>query len=259
MKSLALTPIRIIIIDDEELARDELSELLMEMGDVDILAKASNAIEGLKAIAEHKPDLVFLDIQMPQINGFEMLTMIDKDVMPHFVFVTAFDQYALQAFEDNAFDYLLKPVETCRLSKTLKRFRSFIDKPSIELEQIPAQQIESMQSLGLSPKKLSHIPCTGHNRILIIPVNEVESAFSDLAGVHIQTQNQLATSQLTLKVLEEKTDLIRCHRQCLVNLSKIREIKLLENGLAEILSQSGAKIPVSRRYLKSLKEAFGVN
>ncbi|MGB2078407.1 MAG: response regulator, partial [Vibrio sp.] len=163
-----------IVIDDEEFARDELSDLLHETECVEVIAQASNAITGLKAIAQHKADVVFLDIQMPQISGLEMLSMLDQDQMPHIVFVTAFDQYALQAFEDNAFDYLLKPIEPQRLKKTIKRLKKQITPFD------PQRDPNHQQILNLAPEQLAQVPCMGHNRILIIPIQEIESAFSDL-------------------------------------------------------------------------------
>lgn len=231
-----------LVIDDERFAREELTQLLEETECVTVIGEASNAIEGLKKINQLRPDVIFLDIQMPQITGIELLSMLDPDTMPKVVFVTAYDEFAIQAFEDNAFDYLLKPVEPCRLGKTIKRLKHTEPRP------LPS---------ALAPEALSQIPCIGLNRIVIIPTQEVEFAYSDISGVHVQTRHQKATSQLTLKVLEEKTPLVRCHRQFLVNLKTIKEIKLLENGLAEIYTVSGYPIPVSRRYLKTLKERLG--
>ncbi|RAS66638.1 LytTR family two component transcriptional regulator [Vibrio diazotrophicus] len=232
-----------LVIDDELFAREELMELLEESGEINVIGQANNAIEGLKKINQLKPDVVFLDIQMPQITGIEMLSMLDPETMPKVVFVTAYDQYALQAFEDNAFDYLLKPIEIARLNKTIQRLqRSTTQKQDFS---------------SIAPAMLDQVPCIGLNRIMIIPTTEVEYAFTDISGVHVQTHNQRATSQLTLKVLEEKTQLLRCHRQYLINLKAIKEIKLLENGLAEIITRSEHKIPVSRRYLKELKEKLG--
>ncbi|WP_070972257.1 two-component system response regulator BtsR [Vibrio sonorensis] len=232
-----------LVIDDELLAREELTELLTESGKVEVIAQASNAIEGLKKINHLKPDVVFLDIQMPQVTGIELLGMLDPDTMPKVVFVTAYDQYAIQAFEDNAFDYLLKPVDENRLDKTLDRLNK--------------QQSHQPDLAKLAPIQLDQVPCVGHNRIVIIATKEVELAYSDLSGVQVVTNNQKATSQLTLKVLEEKTHLVRCHRQYLVNIKAIKEIKLLENGLAEIVTVSDNLVPVSRRYLKTLKEMLG--
>ncbi|MGL6316550.1 two-component system response regulator BtsR [Vibrio sp. WXL103] len=232
-----------LVIDDEIHAREELRELLEESKQIKVIADANNAIEGLKKIHQLKPDVVFLDIQMPQITGIELLGMLDPETMPNVVFVTAYDQFAIQAFEENAFDYLLKPVDPQRLAKTLCRLGK---------QQAPTNPITK-----LAPEQLIHVPCVGLNRIMIIPTDEVQFAWSDISGVQVQTHQQTATSQLTLKVLEEKTPLVRCHRQYLVNINSIKEIKLLENGLAEIITTSQHQVPVSRRYLKSLKERLG--
>lgn len=233
-----------LVIDDELFAREELTELLEETGQIEVIDQASNAIEGLKKINQLKPDVVFLDIQMPQITGIELLGMLDPDTMPNVVFVTAYDQFAIQAFEDNAFDYLLKPVDTERLDKTIQRL--------LKTEQRNQQRYDAV-----APQTLDQVPCIGLNRIVIIPTQDIEFAYSDISGVHVQTAEQAATCQLTLKVLEEKTPLIRCHRQYLINVKAIKEIKLLENGLAEIITCSDHPIPVSRRYLKTLKELLG--
>lgn len=233
-----------LVIDDELFAREELMELLAETGEISVIGEASNAIEGLKKINQLKPDVVFLDIQMPQVTGIELLGMLDPDTMPKVVFVTAYDEFAIQAFEDNAFDYLLKPVDTQRLEKTVQRL-------------LKTQPNNGQQIAAIAPQCLDQIPCIGLNRIVIIPTADVEFAYTDISGVHVQTHEQKATSQLTLKVLEEKTPLVRCHRQFLINVKAIKEIKLLENGLAEIVTTSDHPIPVSRRYLKTLKERLG--
>ncbi|MBE4592719.1 two-component system response regulator YehT [Vibrio navarrensis] len=236
-----------LVIDDEPFARDELCELLGETGEIEVIGDAANAIMGLKKINEIKPDVVFLDIQMPQVTGIELLGMMDPETMPYVVFVTAYDQYAIQAFEDNAFDYLLKPVDPERLKKTVKR-----------LNRAASQSALSQHLSGIAPETLDQIPCIGHNRIVIMATDNVECAYSDISGVHVRSISQTASTQLTLKTLEEKTPLVRCHRQYLVAIKAISEIKLLENGLAEIITRTGFTIPVSRRYLKLLKEMLGI-
>lgn len=233
-----------LVIDDELFAREELMELLEETHQIEVIDQAGNAIDGLKKINHLKPDVVFLDIQMPQVTGIELLGMLDPDTMPKVVFVTAYDQYAVQAFEDNAFDYLLKPVDPARLKKTIQRLFKY--------EKVSHEQYDN-----IAPSTLNQIPCVGHNRIVIIPTQDVECAYSDISGVHIRTVEQVATSQLTLKVLEQKTGLVRCHRQYLINIKMIKEIKLLDHGLAEITTQGDFTVPVSRRYLKTLKEQLG--
>lgn len=235
--------LKALVIDDELYAREELIDLLNETGEVEVIDSCHNAIEGLKKINTLKPDVIFLDIQMPQITGIEMLSMLDPETMPKVVFVTAYDEYALKAFEDNAFDYLLKPVETARLNKTIARLK---------------RECAPSDYSPVTHEMLELIPCCGHNRIILLRPDEIETAYSDLSGVHVLTQDSQATTQLTLKVLEEKTPLIRCHRQYLIHPQAIREIKLLENGLAEITTLHGAQVPVSRRYLKELKDRYGL-
>ncbi|TEW56232.1 two-component system response regulator BtsR [Psychromonas sp. RZ22] len=242
---------KVIIIDDEHYAREELNELLEETKLVEVIAQCANAIEGLKAIHSLKPDVVFLDIHMPQVTGLELLSMLDPDNMPKVVFVTAYDEYAVKAFEDNAFDYLLKPVESQRLHKTLARIKS-----SLELDKI--QQTEKIDYSPVLNHKLELIPCSGFNRILLLEPNKIEIAMSEQTGVHLLTDSDKFTASLSLKILEEKTELIRCHRQYLINPTCIREIKLLDNGSAEIITRSLHHAPVSRRYLKLIKDRFGL-
>jgi two-component system LytT family response regulator len=229
-----------LIIDDEILAREELIDMLEAASELDIVGQAGNAIEGLQLIHKLKPDVVFLDIEMPKVTGLEMVSMLDPHNMPHIIFVTAFDQYAIQAFEEQALDYLLKPVEPCRLNKALAK----LDKQ---------QDITK-----LAIPSLGHIPCVGHQRIMLIPMRDIEYVESDHIGIHVQTAEQRATSQLSLKQLEEKTDLFRCHRQFLVNLPAIAELRFIDNGLAELVTHSQQRIPVSRRFLKPVKEALGI-
>ena len=239
--------LKAIVIDDELYAREELNELLVESQQVEVIAQCSNAIEGLKAINSLKPDVIFLDIHMPQITGLELLSMLDPVNMPKVVFVTAYDEYAVKAFEDNAFDYLLKPVESARLHKTLQR-----------INLINEQKLEKPNYSPIISQKLELIPCSGFNRILLLTPDEIEIAMSEQTGVHLLTDSDKFTASLSLKVLEEKTDLIRCHRQYLINPTCIREIKLLDNGSADIVTKSNHHAPVSRRYLKVIKDRFGL-
>lgn len=232
--------IRTLIVDDEPYAREELAELLGAEPDIEILGFATNAIEALPLIQRLRPEVVFLDIQMPKLSGMELVAMLDP--LPRIVFVTAFDDYAIQAFEENAFDYLLKPVEPARLAKTLARLR---------------QDLSPLPVTALAPA-IHHIPGYQHNRVRLLPISQVEYAFSDLGGVHVACQGALFHTQLTLKSLEEKTPLLRCHRQYLVAPAAIFEIRLLDNQLAEIVTQSGAQVPVSRRYLKALRDKLGL-
>ncbi|SFM97942.1 two component transcriptional regulator, LytTR family [Formivibrio citricus] len=232
--------LNVLIIDDEAPAREELRALLQAEPDIEIVDEAANAIEGLAAINRLHPDVVFLDIQMPRISGLEMLSMLDKASMPRVVFVTAYDEYALNAFEEHATDYLLKPVDPVRLAKTLEWLRS--------------GKTQTPHPAFVPPAQIRQIPCYARNRIILMRIEEVEFIHSELSGVQVVCAAQTGQTELTLKTLEEKTPLLRCHRQYLVNPEHIGEIVLQENGGAEIVTRSGRKVPVSRRYLRELKE-----
>ncbi len=235
--------IRTIIVDDELHAREELAALLRELGGFEIVASCTNALEAIKVIHRERPALLFLDIQMPVLGGFELLSMIDEEVMPHVVFVTAYDEYALKAFEENALDYLLKPVEIERLAKTVEKIRRSISQGTQPAYETP---------------EISRIPCLSAHRIKLIDPAEVEHVRSDLSGVHVVCAQGSFYTELTLKVLEARTGLLRCHKQYLVNVEQIDEIALLENGAGEIKTRLGNALPVSRRYLKLLKETLGI-
>jgi two-component system LytT family response regulator len=173
-----------------------------------------------------------------------MLTMLDPDRMPLVVFLTAYSEYALKAFEENATDYLLKPVDPERLKKTLQRLRdSGASNPALFEPETP----------------LAQIPCIGLNRIFLVKVSVVEYAISRAGGVYIiDLEGRERFTELTLKTLEERTPLIRCHRQVLVNPETINEIVFHESGLAEIITTGDRTVPVSRRFLKSLKERLAI-
>jgi two-component system LytT family response regulator len=234
---------RALIVDDELHAREELQALLTETGEFAVLGSCANAVEALREIRQQTPDVLFLDVHMPAVSGFELLSMIDQEVMPSVVFVTAYDEYAVKAFEENALDYLVKPVEKHRLAKTVRKLKENVahgDRP-----------------VYTSPE-IRNIPCVMTNRIKLISTSEVDYVRSDLAGVYVVCPKGEFFTELTLKVLEDKTNLLRSHKQYLVNLDQVDEILLHENLLAEIKMKSGSTVPVSRRFLKKLKERLGI-
>lgn len=232
---------RAMIVDDEIHSREELESMLQETGEFAIAGKCANAVEAIRAINRERPDVLFLDIQMPAISGFELLSMIDEKVMPIVVFVTAYDEYALKAFEENALDYLLKPVEKQRLSKTVEKL-----KKRFALDDRPA----------FSGPDIQKIPCTHASNIKLIPVSEIEYVRSGESGVYAVCPNGEFYTDLTLQILEDKTPLVRCHKQFLVNIDWVDEIILRENMIADIRTRSGRLVPVSRRYLKILRDSL---
>lgn len=236
---------KVLIVDDEQLAREELRCLLEQAGDMEIIGESANAIEAIAAVNRLSPDVVFLDIQMPRVNGLEMLNMLDPERMPYIVFLTAHDEYAVQAFEQNAFDYLLKPIDSGRLEKTLLRLRR--DRAAQDLTPLTAAA------------PLRQIPCTGQNRIYLVKLDDVEFISSTHSGIYVIGQDgQERFTELTLRTLEDRTPLMRCHRQYLVNPDRIKEIRFGDNGLAEIQTIGAQVVPVSRRFLGPLKERLGI-
>lgn len=238
--------LNVLIIDDEPLARENLKALLEEDPMIQIVGEMSNAIEGISAINKLHPDVVFLDIQMPRITGLEMVTMLDPEQMPYIVFVTAYDEYAIKAFEEHAFDYILKPIEQTRLNKTLQRLH----------QKRPKQNLKVLDQDDVA---LKYIPCTGHSRIYLISLSEIFFVGSKVTGVYVTKKDGVEYfTELTLKILEDRTPLIRCHRQYLINLQHLREIRFDSSAQAEAVFAGELTVPISRRYLKSLKEKLGL-
>lgn len=228
-----------LIIDDEALAREELKALLAEHPDIEVMGECANAIEGLAAIHRLHPDVVFLDIQMPRVSGLEMVGMIAAEALPQIVFVTAYDEHALKAFEEHAADYLLKPIDPQRLAKTLDWLRS-------------GARAAPTSVTTLYPT-LRHIPCVALNRVVLLGLDEIEFVHTEPSGVRVVGSTRQGITELSLKMLQERTPLLRCHRQYLVNLDHIAEMVFQDNGAADISTRSGQKVPVSRRYLRDLK------
>lgn len=164
--------IKVLIVDDEPLARENLRVFLQEQSDIEIVGECSNAVEGIGAVHKLRPDVLFLDIQMPRISGLEMVGMLDPEHRPYIVFLTAFDEYAIKAFEEHAFDYLLKPIDEARLEKTLARLRLERSKQDVSL--LPENQ-----------QALKFIPCTGHSRIYLLQMKDVAFVSSRMSGVYV--------------------------------------------------------------------------
>ncbi|MCE0800608.1 two-component system response regulator BtsR [Buttiauxella sp. S04-F03] len=238
--------LKVLIVDDEPLARENLRIMLQNEPDIEVVGECGNAVEAIGAVHRLHPDVVFLDIQMPRISGLEMVSMLDPEQRPYIVFLTAFDEYAVQAFEEHAFDYLLKPIDSKRLEKTLQRLRH---------ERVD----QDMTLLAPNQEDLKFIPCTGQSRIYLLQMEEVMYASSRMSGVYVtNAQGAEGFTELTLRTLESRTPLVRCHRQYLVNMVHLKEIRFEDGGQAELMLRDGQSVPVSRRYLKSLKEALGL-
>lgn len=240
---------RTIIIDDEPLARSLLLELLEAEKDIEIVAECGDGFEALKAIQDLQPDLIFLDIQMPKITGFEMLELLENP--PRVVFTTAYDEYALKAFEVNALDYLLKPLNPERLSKSLQKIRQQKDNNSEDLRGKVLQLPEQMQRIV--------VKMNGNIKILPLPeVFYLESA-DDYVKVH--THDKYYLKHQTMNNFEQQLPMhqfVRVHRSCLVNVQHIHKVDLYEKDQYCVVLRNDVRLPVSRSGYGKLKVVLGI-
>jgi two-component system, LytTR family, response regulator LytT len=256
--------LRVVVVDDEQLARQELCYQLQQRDDVEVVAEAANGPEAVAAIDRHEPDLVFLDIQMPGLNGFEVARQLLErgDDVPALVFVTAYDQHAIEAFEVNAVDYLLKPVEGGRLEQALQRARR--RRGSDRSGQPPGplnDQLERIVKLMAGRHvRRDQVAVKVGERFMLVQAEDI--IFASLAdeSINIVTGNVAGTSNYrTLDDLQARLDpdlFWRVHRSHLVNINKIKEIVpwFSRNYILRMKDAKGTEIPVSRSQTKRLRE-----
>jgi two-component system, LytTR family, response regulator len=246
--------IRIVIIDDETPGRELIKHYLQEVDDVEVIAECSDGFSGLKTISLMKPDLVFLDIQMPRLTGIELVEVLTEK--PEIIFTTAYDQFAIRAFELNAVDYLMKPFEKRRFLEAVKKAIGKIRSSTGEKE--PASQILAKKPENSAP--VNRIVVRKGNAINIIPVDEIKYVESQDDYVMIHHASGKALKQQTMKFYEEnlsKTDFVRIHRAYIVNVSEIKQIEPYGKDNHVAILQSGDKLPVSRSGYKQLREDLG--
>ncbi len=243
--------IKAILIDDEPLARSIVKEYLQSYADMEIVSECKDGFEGVKAIALHKPDLIFLDIQMPKINGFEMLELVENP--PPVIFTTAFDEYAIQAFERHAIDYLLKPFSKERFDKALQKWSGH--RPSSEKN--TAALLENTSQ----PEERQRIVVKKGANIVILPVHTVHyiEAFDDYVKVY--TKEGFYLKKKTMAHYEKALDphqFVRVHRSYLLNLQELTRIEPLEKDSHVALLKSGVRVPLSQSGYGKLKEVLGI-
>jgi two-component system LytT family response regulator/two-component system response regulator LytT len=253
-------PLRVMVVDDEQLARDELCYQLERLGDVQVVAQAGNGFEALTAADHVDPDLVFLDIQMPGLSGFEVARrLLDRQAeTPAVVFVTAFDQHAIEAFEVNAVDYLLKPVEVARLEQALARVRRRL---SVERPGPLNDQLERIVKMMTNRQiRRDQVAVKVAERFLLVQADEIIYASLADESINIVTAQVSGTSNYrTLDELQARLDpevFWRVHRSHLVNINKIKEIVpwFSRNYILRMKDAKSTEIPVSRTQTRRLRE-----
>lgn len=244
---------KIIIIDDEPLARSVVREYLQQHPGLEVMQECGDGFEGVKAIQQYQPDLVFLDIQMPKITGFEMLELIENP--PAVIFTTAFDEYAIRAFESHAVDYLLKPFDQERFNRAIERWQ---EKTAAQRES-PASEL--LESASLSPTQRQRIVVRNGSRIKIISVHDVFYLEAADDYVKIHTAEGYFLKNKTMGHFEQSLDnhlFVRSHRSYIVNIQQITRIDPYEKDGHVAILRSGAKVPVSRSGYGKLKDVLGL-
>jgi len=251
-------PIRTIIVDDEPLARGRVRRVLADESDIEIIDEFGDGKTALAAIRELKPDLVFLDIQMPEMNGFDVIQSLNAESTPAIIFVTAYDQYALQAFDLYALDYLLKPFDRKRAKRAVERAREHIrSRERGELD-------ERLRSLvaGLKPdrKYLERLVIKSTGRIFFLKTEEVDwiEASGNYLKIHVGRDAHMIRE--TMNSIEAKLDpskFIRIHRSTIVNIDRIRELHPMFSGDYSVLLRDGTELALTRNYRERLVELIG--
>ena len=240
-----MSSLRVVVVDDEQLAREELCYQLEQLGEIEVVGQAGNGLEAMAAIDQKAPDLVFLDIQMPELDGFAVLRQLDPARWPLVIFVTAYDTFALQAFDTHAVDYLVKPVQETRFCRAMDRAR----------ERLRAREARA-HSLTSPPRRLV-LGVGGSDVILDVADIEWIEADDYYAAVHARGGRHLVRESLAS--LEERLDraqFVRVHRSAIVNLARVRQIRHAAIGDAVVVLDSGMQLPLSRRRREHVAEAI---
>lgn len=244
---------KVVIIDDEMLARSIVKEYLQKHPQLEVMAECGDGFEGLKAIQQHQPDLIFLDIQMPKINGFEMLELIEHP--PAVIFATAFDEYAIKAFEAHAIDYLLKPFDQDRFDKAIIKW---MEQKSVNAEKVTQDLLETA---SLSPAQSQRVVVKNGSKIKIIPAHDILflEAADDFVKIH--TPEGYFLKNKTMNHFEQtldKNQFVRSHRSYIINIQQITRIDPYEKDSHVAVLRTGTKVPVSRSGYGKLKTVLGI-
>jgi len=255
--------INTIIVDDEKPARDELAFLLKAFPEINVVGLGKNGVEAVALIKEHAPDLVFLDVQMPGLDGFGVLKkLVEKKMkLPHVVFATAFDQYAVQAFDVNAVDYVLKPFDKARISKAIQRARKMMETQTTATERLE-QLVSQLGAPRQSPAPPVKVLVNWQQRLLLIDAEDMLFAERDGGAVSIVTREMEGSSNYrTLEELHAALDsdlFWRPHRSYLVNIHHIKEVVpwFKSSYMLKMSDKKQTQIPVARAQIKRMRELF---
>jgi two-component system, LytTR family, response regulator len=242
-----------IIIDDEPLSREIIKAYLKSFPEIEVAQECSDGFEGVKAIQQHQPELIFLDIQMPKITGFEMLELIDQK--PAVIFITAYDSFAIKAFEANAVDYLLKPVAEDRFRTAILKWKSKVTPTSPE----PVERV--LNTMSTTGSQQGRVVVKTGSKVKIIPVHEIQYLEADDDFVKIYTQEGSFLKNKTMNFYEQSLDaaqFVRVHRSYILHINQITKIEPYQKETHLAILRNGKQIPVSKTGYAKLKTILGI-
>lgn len=251
--------IKVLVIDDESLARDLVIEFLKEFEEFELIGECSDGLEAIKNIEKLRPDLIFLDVQMPILNGLEVLEEINGKFLPEIIFVTAYDNYAIRAFDFHAIDYLLKPFSRSRFRRALFHAKERIAQQNGASES--KRQLNSLlENHKNKPPHLQRIFVKDNGKIILLEPETIDWVEADDKYLHLHTARKTHLIRQTLNSLEAELNpniFLRIHRSTIVNLAKVKEIHPLFNGEYVLILHDGTKLTLSRNYKNRFFERFG--
>jgi two-component system LytT family response regulator len=250
--------LRAVLVDDEQLARDELRFLLEQLGGVEVIGQAGNGVEALATIDRLQPDLVFLDVQMPACDGFGVIEQVGAEKMPAVVFVTAYDEYALKAFEVHALDYLLKPFGRDRFQQTLQHARTHVERR--RAGDLGKRLMALVQDIKPEPQRLDRLVVKSGGRVFFLRTDDIVwiEAAGNYVRLHLGEDSHLFRE--TMNGMEARLDprrFVRIHRSRIVNSDRIKELQPWFNGEYVVILQNGTRLTLSRGYREKLQERLG--
>ena len=250
--------IRALIADDESLARKFIRRILKQDHEVEIVGECSNGKETVATIQKQRPDVVFLDIQMPEMDGFKVLETLGLEHLPEIVFTTAYESYAIRAFELHAVDYLLKPFDQVRFKAAVKHVKERVHSQHLEDGRLQIGAL--LKSIKAQPAHLDRIIIKADGRIRFLNTREIDWIEADDKYVHLHTREGSRMVRQTLGAMEAQLDpakFLRIHRSAIVNIERIKELQPLFNGEHSLLLDNGTKLTLSRSYRDKLFERLG--
>jgi two-component system LytT family response regulator len=253
-----VSKIRTMVIDDEPVARERIVGLLQQEQDIELVGECADGAQAVNAIQQQSPDLVFLDVQMPACDGFNVIQQVGPERMPAVVFVTAYDEYALRAFEVHAIDYLLKPFGRDRFQQTLKHAREHLERR--RAGDLGRRLLALVQDLKPEPTKLDRLVVKSGGRVFFLRTDQIDwiEAAGNYVRLHLSEDSHLFRE--TMNNMEARLDarrFVRIHRSRIVNTDRIKELQPWFNGEYVVVLQNGTRLTLSRGYREKLQERLG--